>query len=179
MKYVGRAALGVGGLLLIGGALVFTTGFLLPALFAAMAEIPWVASGILFVGFLVGLYRIPRRGWSPEGSLLLMGTVLLGTLLDGVGNAFFNAPYEALFLEPGHRLQGTAHVESIGGETHVSGAVTVVDPTGRYVSTPNWFLLGVYRALVYFAFYSVLLTISGFFPNRRHAAKVTAGESLA
>lgn len=156
-----------------------TVGFLLPMLFAAIVEIPWVATGLLLVGFVIGLIRIPRRGWSTEGSLLLIGTVLVGTLLDGVGNPLFNAPYEALFLEPGHRLQATAHIESIGGETHISGTVTVVDPDGRHVSTPNWFLLGLYRALIYFVFYSVLLTISGFFPNRRRAAKVAAGENVA
>lgn len=99
--------------------------------------------------------------------------ILVGMILDIPGNPIFNAPYEALFLEPGQQLQGSATVETIGGETHVSGSATVVDADGSYVSTPNGFLMAFYRALIYFGFYSVLLTISGLLPNRRR--KGTAG----
>lgn len=175
MKRFGQAALAIVAALLVLGVLFLVTGFLLPLLFASMAEVPWVATGVLFLGFLIGLVIIPRRGWSGEGTLLLIGVVLLGAILDGVGNPVFNAPYEALFLEPDQRLQGSAIVDRFGGETHISREMSIVDSDGRFVATPNWFLLALYRALNYFVLYSVLLTISGLLPDRRSGAKTGSG----
>ncbi len=167
MKNFRNTALILGGILLALGAFIFVVGFVLPWFFEAAIEIQWVASGVIFAGFLIGLFIIRRRGWSQEGSILLILIVLVGMILDIPGNPIFNAPYEALFLESGQQLQGSATVETIGGETHVSGSATVVDADGSYVSTPNGFLMAFYRALIYFVFYSVLLTISGLLPNRR------------
>ncbi|MFC0582543.1 hypothetical protein [Micrococcoides hystricis] len=174
MKNFRNTALILGGLLLALGAFIFVVSFVLPLFFGAVIEIQWVASGVIFAGFLIGLFKIRQRGWSQEGSLLLILIVLVGTIFDIPGNPIFNAPYEALFLEPGQRLQGSAMVETIGGETHVSGSATVVDAEGRYVSSPNGFLMAFYRALIYFVFYAVLLTLSGLLPNRRQKATAEA-----
>ncbi len=170
VKNLGRAALVIVLALLAMAAVMIFVGYVLPMFFVAVAEVPWVASTLILLAFVIILIRLPRRGWSPEGTLLLIGVVLVGTIFDAPGNPIYNAPFEALFLEPGQQLQSHAIVETIGGETHVSNGVAVVDSDGEFVRNLNWVLMALYRGAIYFGLYSILLTVSALFPHRRKKA---------
>lgn len=150
------AVLVVLGLVLVG-AVVVGMGLLAMASHI-IQEVPWVAGGLIFLGFLIALIVTRQPGWTGAGTMILVGAVLAGALLDNPGNPIMYAPIEAVFLEPGQSFGSRAVVETMGGETHISARGVVLDADGSEVGPANLVLIGVYRAVFYFIFYSSVLT---------------------
>lgn len=145
------------GLLILGVRLLM---FLL----IVMLEIPWVASGVLLGIFLILL--VPSNGWTQFGAYLCMIGAVISAFLDAPGNPIYNAPFEALFLNEGEYLSGSAVVEQPSrGETVISGDNVIVDADGNKIRDISNFLTFCYRLVLYAIIYGVLITLRGFLPK--------------
>ncbi|MFB9775428.1 hypothetical protein [Brevibacterium otitidis] len=174
MKKKHRDKLGVLVVLVAAVALFavifFLIGYALPWFSETAREIPWISSLVILVGFLIAVLWRARPGWTMRGIIVLFFTVLAGAILDIAGNPILYAPYEQLFLEPGQKLRGAGLVETIGGETHMTGRTVVVNADAEEVRTVSFWFIGTYRLVCYAMFYSILLTVLGAFANRRAKA---------
>lgn len=145
-----------GMILLLGAALAFMI-FGLPLLMEIITTTPWVATGIIFIIFIVLVVTQRPPIWSSDATIILAIIVVVGTAFDFIGNPVFNAPFEKLFLGPGEHLMASAINETIGGEVHISGIMSIVDADGNVLRPFNAWLLVPYRFVVYFVVYFVLL----------------------
>lgn len=153
-----KIVLGVLGTLLLIGLLML--------LLVAMFEIPWVASGVLLGLFLILL--VPSNGWTQFGAYLCMIGAVISAFLDAPGNPIYNAPFEALFLNEGEYLSGSAVVEQPSrGETVISGENVIVDADGNKIRDISNFLTFCYRLVLYSVIYGVLITLRGFLPKMK------------
>lgn len=153
-----KIVLGVLGTLLLIGLLML--------LLVAMFEIPWVASGVLLGLFLILL--VPSNGWTQFGAYLFMIGAVISAFLDAPGNPIYNAPFEALFLNEGEYLSGSAVVEQPSrGETVISGENVIVDADGNKIRDISNFLTFCYRLVLYSVIYGVLITLRGFLPKMK------------
>ncbi|OKL51354.1 hypothetical protein BSZ39_12765 [Bowdeniella nasicola] len=159
-----------GMILLLGAALAFLI-FVVPLLMGIITSTPWVATGIIFVIFIVLVLTQRPQIWSSHATIILAIIVVVGTAFDFVGNPVFNAPFEKLFLGPGEHLMASTMTETIGGEIHTSGVMSIVDADGNVLRPFNASLLVPYRFVVYFGVYFVLLWICKPFVKPRAQSK--------